>query len=273
MRRRLVRAAVRTAELLPTRLIAAFKEKVDAIGRLDYGRAPIHLRLDSLAEHGRLWSCRKEPETIAWIETHVRPGDVVYDIGANVGAYSLVIDRFTDGRAKVFAFEPSFATFTQLSRNIFLNQCAGRVIPLHVALGETTSLANFNYTSLSAGTSLHTLGPAIDHREKAFTPVFVQPILGFRLDDLVETFKLDPPTCIKLDVDGVELGILRGAPRTLAHPALRTLIVEVEADLPSSEAIVALLADAGFRCDARHRHEGQIGTANYVFTREPAAAL
>jgi FkbM family methyltransferase len=266
-----VRVAVRAAELLPTRLIAAFKEKVDAVGRLDYQKAPIQLRLDSLAEHGRLRSCEKEPETIAWIEQQVRPGDVVYDIGANVGAYAFVIDRFTGGRAKVYALEAAFATFAQLSRNVFLNQCAGRVVPLHVALGETTGVIGFNYRSLSPGTSLHTLGPAIDHREQPFEPVFVQPILSFRLDDLIETFRLEPPNAIKLDVDGVELGILRGASRTLAHPALRTLIVEVEADLPSSEAIVTLLSAAGFRCEARYRHEGQIGTANYVFLRERAA--
>lgn len=268
----LANAALRAIHALPPRVLAALKERVTATGKLDYPRGDVFIHTDSLPEYKRLRSCTKEPETVAWIETQVRPGDVVYDIGANIGAYSLIVDRFTGGRSKVYSFEPGFATFAQLSRNVFLNNCAGRVVPLHVALGEQTSLTGFNYRSLTAGTALHTLGPAVDHREQAFQPVFVQPILSYRLDDLVETFRLEPPNCIKLDVDGVELGILRGATRTLASPSLRSIIVEVEVDLASSEDIVTLLAAAGFRCAARHKHAKQVGTANYVFTRELVAA-
>jgi hypothetical protein len=58
--------------------------------RLDYDRADIYLRVTSKAETFRVKACAKEPFTIDWIHAHLAAGDVLYDIGANVGAYSLV---------------------------------------------------------------------------------------------------------------------------------------------------------------------------------------
>src|SRR5688572_14716010 len=58
--------------------------------RLDYDRADIYLRVTSKVEGFRIHACAKEPFTIEWIHGQLRAGDVLYDIGANVGAYSLV---------------------------------------------------------------------------------------------------------------------------------------------------------------------------------------
>src|SRR5207248_1639628 len=76
------------------------------------------------------------PFTVEWIESSIRPGDVFYDIGANVGAYSLIAAKATANGARVFAFEPSARSFHDLSSNVLLNGCAESVVALPLALGS-----------------------------------------------------------------------------------------------------------------------------------------
>jgi FkbM family methyltransferase len=255
--------------VLPLRVKALTRGRLESIGRLDYPSGSIRLMVDSEAELARLRSCFKEPETVAWIERFVRRGEVVFDIGANVGAYSLVVDRSTQGACKVYAFEPSFSTFAQLSRNVALNGGQGRVIPLLVALSDVNGLVAFNYSSLSPGTALHALGEAVDHQGRPFSPEFSQPVLSYRMDDFIGQFALPVPNHIKLDVDGVELKVLRGAACTLANPALRSVLVEVEPARPEFSAIQSLLVANGFSLHGRYPHgPTENSTTNLVYVRE-----
>jgi FkbM family methyltransferase len=229
--------------------------------------------VDSEAELARLRSCFKEPETVAWIEQFVRPGEVVFDIGANVGAYSLVVDRATRGACKVYAFEPSFSTFAQLSRNVALNGSQGRVIPVLVALSDSSGLVAFNYSSIAPGAALHALGEAVDHQGRPFSPEFSQPVLSYRMDDFIRQFALPAPNHIKLDVDGLELKVLHGAADALANPVLRSVLVEVEPARPEFSAIQRLLVGNGFSLHGRYPHgPTEDSTTNLVYAREDPAA-
>ena len=106
--------------VLPGRVIALVKENIVLIRKMDYDAKPILMNIESSLEYNvRLHSCAKEPETVRWIEEYVREGDVIFDIGANVGAYSLVTSKVANGKARVYAFEPSFLNFAQLCRNIY----------------------------------------------------------------------------------------------------------------------------------------------------------
>jgi FkbM family methyltransferase len=243
----------------------------DALGvvrPLDYSGDPILLHVDSLVElTTRLRSCAKEPETVAWIEKHVKPGDVVFDIGANVGVYSFVIDRHSHGRAKVYAFEPGVATFLQLTRNVALNRCHGRVIPFPIGFGAVTGVATFNYSSLAPGAALHAVGEPINSHGHSFEPAMRQDILLYSLDDFIPTFGIELPSHIKIDVDGPELDILRGASRTLANPILRTVMIELEPTNPSSSEATGLLERAGFTLSSVRSHGTATETSNFLFVR------
>jgi FkbM family methyltransferase len=241
-------------------------------GRLDYDRAPIDVFLSSEAELARLRPCLKEPETVAWIEDCVRPGDVLFDVGANIGAYSLVADRATGSQCRIYAFEPSFSTYAQLCRNIALNGCAGRIVPLLVALSDTNGLLPFNYSSLDPGSAMHALGESVDSLGRPFQAAFVQPVPGYRMDDLITHLSLPSPTHIKLDVDGVELKVLRGAAGVLAHPRLRSVMVEVEPTRPDLVGIERVLGESGFTVHARYPHGAAAdSTTNVLFTRPNAS--
>src|SRR4051812_31895921 len=194
--------------------------------RLDYLKREIFLHINSKIEaNTRTRSCAKEPDLVEWIETHFKAGEVFFDVGANVGAYSLVATKFLDGDLRTFSFEPSFVTFGQLCRNIQLNGCASSITPLQLALAEQTGLEVLNYNNLDPGGALHALGPCIDYKGDAFEPVFRQPVIAFRMDDLLSILKLPQPNHIKIDVDGIELAILRGAPMVLRDPRLRTVAI------------------------------------------------
>jgi hypothetical protein len=101
-------------------------------------------------------------------------------------------------------------------------------------------------------------------------PTVPQPVLMYRLDDLVETFGLPPANHIKLDVDGGELDVLAGAARTLASPSLRSLLVEVSVEL--SAGVEEALAKSGLRLESRilkQNKAGELAVWYGLFGRSP----
>lgn len=234
------------ARLLPTRIWLRIRGNVQIVRQMDYDRAPINMVVDSWIENDvRLHSCRKEPGTVEWIESWFKPGDVFYDIGANVGAYSLVAFRFLNGKTKIYAFEPGFVTFPQLCRNIYLNHAGEAIVPLQVALSDQTSITPFHYQNLVTGGALHALGDPIDQHGKQFQPVFTLPTLSYRLDDFVRQFGLPMPNHIKIDVDGTEYQILKGAKEMLSHSELHSILLEFNQEHEDNNQIAQLLREHG----------------------------
>ncbi len=263
--------------LLPDRVTLLLKSNLRMIRKMDYRRHDVYLNIDTEVEYDiRLHSCEKEPETVAWIEEFLRKGDIMYDVGANVGAYALVATKFTEGQAKIYAFEPSFPTFTNLSRNILLNACSGSVIPLYMALSDNSGLETFQYLDLAAGSSCHALEAKGTFTGDTLHSVCEQAIITYTIDDLVRGLGIEVPNLIKLDVDGAELAILQGAEETLHNRQLRSVLVEVNESLQEpAEAIVDCLASAGFELQSKHKFEygkesesGPFAESyNYIFVR------
>src|SRR5262245_38910705 len=126
--------------------------------RMDYEGAEILLRRSAPKIELRLRSVAKEPWTVKWIETFL-PGDVFYDVGANVGAYSLPAAKANAGAVPVVAFEPSAPTYHDLCVNIALNGCDEIVTPLPIALWSETALIPFVHHTLEPGSSDHSFAP------------------------------------------------------------------------------------------------------------------
>jgi len=176
---------------------------------------------------------------------------VFYDIGANVGAYSLVASRFLGDKSRIYAFEPGFVTFPQLCKNIYLNGAGEAIVPLQVALSDQTSITTFHYQNLVTGGALHALGDPIDQYGKQFQSVLTLPTLAYRLDDFVRQFGLPMPNHIKIDVDGTEYQILKGAEVTLSHPELRSILLEFNEEHEDSDKIGQLLEEHGLVLHSR----------------------
>jgi FkbM family methyltransferase len=199
----------------------------------------------------------------------MRPGDVFYDIGANVGAYSLVAVKKPGGGPRVFAFEPSYANVDSLCANIVLNDAADQITPIPFALSNADALTVFSLRALEPGSARHTLG---DGPSEEGPTLYRQPVMTFRLDELIDRYGLPWPNHIKLDVDGGELAVLEGATRALASPALRSMLVEVSVSL--SDDITAVLVKQGLALATKVDVRTKVGEQFVwygLFTREPQA--
>ena len=152
---------------------------------LDYPRVPISIFVTSPRENlMRTRSVMSEPWTVHWIEHVIEPGDVLYDVGANVGGFALVAAKAHDPAVRVFAFEPSFVTYAALCRNILENRCEKSITPVPIALTEDKGNTVFKYRSLISGATEHAVGRQTlatkDFKETK--PVYQQRILGVPLE-------------------------------------------------------------------------------------------
>jgi FkbM family methyltransferase len=240
---RLVNEAARLPVKLRLRAIDALKA-LSTFERED----GLRFRLESLSEYKRVRRPRTSHEPVVqWIASF-GPGDVFYDVGANTGGLALVAGRTHAGRVPVVAFEPAPDSFAALVRNISANQMETVVTPLQVALFDETGVRPFYRAGVGAGSAFHAVGEALDYTRRPFSPVAVERVAAFRLDDLIGTLKLPPPTRMKLDVDGFESRVLAGAERLLASGRCEVYLelVEANADDPHPAAVHALMAAHGY---------------------------
>jgi len=260
------------ARFLPDDQYVCLLESLRIHRRLDDALVEVQLQVSSETELSRLQSVRKEPWTARWIEEFVRPGEVLYDIGANVGAYALLAALLTKRQARVYAFEPAFANYAALCRNIVLNDCADCITPLPLPLAQRSGWVQFNYRSLEAGKALHSMNeqrPGKPHDKAHSRPAYEQSMLALQLDELCERFEAPSPTHIKLDVDGAELAVLQGAARVLRSPGLKSVLVELaDSVLGSVEDISKCLEAHGLRWHDRYAHP-EAGRPQYgLFVRD-----
>lgn len=194
----------------------------------------------------------EEPETLAWIDGFA-PGEVFYDVGAATGLLSMY--AALDPSLAVYAFEPKATSYGVLVEHLALNDMGDRVFPLCLALGDTTELARLTLSQLAAGSGGNSLGGAPD-QFGITRSVFSQGALAFRLDDLIASFALPPPAHVKIDVDGLEEGVLKGAERALA--GAKSLLIEVEGENARHAAvrIEPYAARAGLLEDVSLRDRG-----------------
>ena len=212
----------------------------------------------------------KEPWTLEWI-AGFREGEVLADVGANVGMYTIwaAVTR----RCRVLAFEPEAQNYALLNRNIRLNGVEAIATAYCLGLAERSGLSVLHMTDLRAGASCHALGDALDFRHQPMQVAFSQGCVSATLDELVESGAVPVPNHVKIDVDGFEPRVVAGARRTLRNPALRSLLVETNPALEDHRAMVDEIRALGFRLDPAQveratRREGLFqGVAEHVFER------
>jgi FkbM family methyltransferase len=205
---------------------------------------------------------------VQWLNQHVGAGDVVYDIGANVGAFSLIA-AIARG-AHVVSFEPGYANFARLCENIALNRCGDRVLAVPLPLSDANGPIRFLYKGgVEAGHSRHKCAGRWTFKRRGGVKSNEQAMCGIRLDDARTLLSLPVPSHLKLDVDGSELAVLRGANETLNDNTLRTLLVEVEPALWPE--VSDLLGQAGFNV-AAYMPRSEAPTYALFLRRMPSVA-
>ena len=180
-------------------------------------------------------SYNREKVTMYWLRSVVGMDDVVYDIGANVGAYSLYAGKkVAQHSGKVYAFEPAYFNFSALCRNIIANDLGDIVIAYPVAFGDGCTPSNFFLSSTVEGSALHGLSKPVSEGG-SFEPQFQQGVFVTSLDYFVSHKMIDFPNHIKIDVDGSEQQILSGMKSVLIDKRLQSIMIEINSDISGGE--------------------------------------
>jgi len=215
----------------------------------------------------------KEPDTIAWINNFVAEGDVFYDVGANVGVFSLYAAKHKN--AKVIAFEPSADNYAWLNRNIFLNDLSENITAFNIALHDANKASVLNLSAFMPGKAGHgfdVTNAGSDYA--AYTPQFKQGVLGLRMDEFIKTYDMPFPNHVKIDVDGNDPLVLNGMDDILADARLRSIAIESNPELREQDlAVQEKLKDLGFHMlsgeqykNEAYKNAGLASNAFYVRT-------
>jgi FkbM family methyltransferase len=224
------------------------------------GGAKFLVRRGETGLTGNVYMGLHEFEDMGFLLHVLRPGDVLADVGANAGSYTLLAAVVCG--STVHAFEPVPETFRRLEANVALNAIESRVRRHNVAVGAEPGELAFT-TSLD--TMNHALGPG-DVDEGAVRSRVVT------LDDAMNG---EHPTALKIDVERFESDVLRGATECLRDPALHSAVIETLAGDP---AVADAMHSAGFRRftynpmtrTLRRDDEGKAGGNNSLFIRDEA---
>lgn len=210
----------------------------------------------------------KEPDTIEWIRK-MKPGSILFDIGANIGQYSIFAAKHG---VHVFAFEPESQNFAILIRNISMNGMQDRIFAYPFCISDVTKIDMLRLSSLMPGGSCHSFGTDQNYKGEVKQWASVQGSVAFSVDELVEGVGFTTPTHIKIDVDGLEAEVLRGMAKTLHR--VQSILVEMDsAQERHMEWKHRLENEYGFRTDetqimAARRKDGAFqGIGNIIFTR------
>jgi FkbM family methyltransferase len=183
----------------------------------------------------------KEPETLEWIDA-MPEGAVLWDIGANVGLYSVYAAK--KRKCQVWAFEPSVFNLELLARNIQLNDVTSHVCILPLALSDALGPNAMRMTTTEWGGALSTFGRDFGWHGGAIDKVFEFRTMGLTMDLAAELLAIPQPEYIKIDVDGLEHFILKGGTAVLRN--VRQVLIEVNDDFrEQAEECEVLLKQAG----------------------------
>jgi FkbM family methyltransferase len=182
---------------------------------------------------GNVYCGLHEFEDMTFVLHLLRPGDLFVDVGANVGSYTVLAARVTG--AHCIAIEPLPATFAHLEDNLRINCITHLTCALNVGLGLASGRLPF---TSSFDTANHV---SVDRDER------VVEMEVRTLDDVVGD---RVPSLIKIDVEGFETQVLAGGARTLRHPDLIGVILELNRSGAryghSDEQIIATMNMYGF---------------------------
>jgi FkbM family methyltransferase len=179
----------------------------------------------------------------------VRQGDVVWDVGANMGVYSMFAGRKVSTLGRVYCFEPERRMRRILTVNRHVNKLGDRLVIVPLALGNATGKGVLYESAVTTGT--HSMVKRFDDyrsRDKAIQ------IEVSRADDLVRRSMLPPPNAIKIDVEGAEYDVCDGLKGLMTSAPPRLIALEVHPTLignfgRSVEDLRGLLTSYGYEIE------------------------
>jgi FkbM family methyltransferase len=200
-----------------------------------YVRSPEELRMLQKAGNG-YW----EQSVMEFLKGKLSAGDVVYDVGSNIGLYAVLLGEWVGEKGLVIGFEPEQKNYDHLLQNLSLNSLHN--VHMHqVALGDCDAEGK-----LYCGEDL-LFGNLLNPRERETSYEVVKIVEG---DSFRKAENLPVPRAIKIDVEGYEYSVLKGLEKTLQSPGCQFVCCEVHPTLlpkgVTPEEVLDLLRSCGF---------------------------
>ena len=193
----------------------------------------------------------KEPETIRWLRS-MPAGSHLLDIGANIGMYSI----FAGLRGvRVTAIEPEALNFGALCQNVVANSLGEFIYPIPIGVGSATELSRLNLPTVKLGSAMNSLGEPLDFEHKPFKPELTHGVMCYRIDDLVSDPQIGIPSHIKIDVDGLEAEVVKGAMETLKSDSVVSILIELNEGLEVDRELITIIEGLGYTQKEKSRSE------------------
>lgn len=185
----------------------------------------------------------------------IKPGMITFDVGSNIGLYTLLFAKLVGSKGQVHCFEPEQKNYQKLLTNLTLNNYQNILANYYAVFSESKTL-ELNVFPDSVN-SWHSLGkPEMAdpwQSGKKMIPINKQKVEGVSLDDYCYQHKIDKIDFLKIDVEGAELEVLQGCKRLFTEKKIEQIMFEVS--LPqiesmghNQEEIFSYLKNNAFEC-------------------------
>lgn len=184
----------------------------------------------------------KEPETLEWIDEYLDEKTILWDVGANVGLYSIYAAKKKN--CCVYSFEPSVFNIELLAKNIYVNNLQSKIHIIPLPLDNNISINKMRMSSTNQGGALSSFNHELGHDGKKINSIFEYSILGLTMDKM-NSLGVQQPNHIKIDVDGIEHFILQGGIQVLKN--CKSILIEINDDfVDQAKTCKELLSNIGF---------------------------
>ena len=161
---------------------------------------------------GNLYAGLHEFQDMAFLLHFLRQDDLFADIGANIGSYTVLAAGVI--KSKAISMEPVPLTFRQFMQNIYINNLQDKVTALNIGVGSKK--ASLKFTSM-----LDTTNHVVSQNENA------ENCIEVNVESLDVTLENKCPVLMKIDTEGYEAEVIRGAEKILSNDRLKAIIIEL----------------------------------------------
>ena len=194
------------------------------------------------------------------IKDIIQSDDIVFEIGANMGFYTIWMSKFISNSGRIHSFEPDEKSYSRLIENIRVNHIQGYVISNKVAIADEVKLVKFTKGMDGENHILNKTGP--DYEILPCTTI----------DQYVVDHTISKIKYLKIDIEGFELHALLGANKTLKSGKIDILQLEINSQIQNSgstiNGLLTYIEEVGYRLCSYDPEYKKLFPINYSTTRE-----
>jgi FkbM family methyltransferase len=205
-------------------------------------------------EREEFLSVQEESERLL-VKNYVKKDMIVFDVGANIGDYSLMLSKLVGDTGKVYAFEPASSTFNKLKERLDKNNCKN-ILPFQYAIYSENTQIKFNefpddfsvWNSIGKPEMLDPSGSG-----KYISIVQTEMVEAVKLDDFCQVNQVKSIDYLKVDVEGAESDVFQGAINLLRNKSIKLIQFEISQKMleglnRQAQSTFDLLTTNGYEC-------------------------